>query len=107
MRFYNQPHAYYCGALLHARSMFTHVLDHGGIRRERRERSRRPGRCPSGIELATLLGRPVARRGFWSATVQNPLLKERGEWRSRPRVGTRAARPAPPRPFWSNADDRC
>ena len=30
MRFYNQPHAYYCGALLHARSMFTHVLDHGG-----------------------------------------------------------------------------
>ena len=30
MRFYNQPHAYYCGVDLHARSMFTHVLDHGG-----------------------------------------------------------------------------
>jgi transposase len=30
MRFYNQPHAFYCGVDLHARSMFTHVLDHGG-----------------------------------------------------------------------------
>ena len=30
MRFYNQPHAYYCGIDLHARSMFTHVLDHAG-----------------------------------------------------------------------------
>ena len=27
MRFYNQPHAYYCGVDLHARSMFTHVVD--------------------------------------------------------------------------------
>ncbi len=30
MRFYNQPHAFYCGVDLHARSMFIHVLDHGG-----------------------------------------------------------------------------
>ena len=30
MRFYNQQHGYYCGVDLHARSMFTHVLDHGG-----------------------------------------------------------------------------
>ncbi len=30
MRFYNQPHAYYCGVDLHARSMFIHVLDHAG-----------------------------------------------------------------------------
>jgi hypothetical protein len=30
MRFYNQPHAYYCGVDLHAGSMFAHVLDHGG-----------------------------------------------------------------------------
>jgi transposase len=30
MRFYNQPHAFYCGVDLHARSMFTHVLDHAG-----------------------------------------------------------------------------
>jgi transposase len=30
MRFYNQPHAFYCGVDLHARSMFTHVLDQGG-----------------------------------------------------------------------------
>ena len=30
MRFYNQPHRYYCGIDLHARSMFTHILDHEG-----------------------------------------------------------------------------
>jgi len=30
MRFYNQPHAYYCSVDLHARSMFTHVLDQAG-----------------------------------------------------------------------------
>ena len=30
MRFYNQQHGYYCGVDLHARSMFTHVLDHDG-----------------------------------------------------------------------------
>ena len=30
MRFYNGSHAFYCGADLHARSMFIHVLDHGG-----------------------------------------------------------------------------
>ena len=30
MRFYNQSHAFYCGVDLHARSMFTHVLDHQG-----------------------------------------------------------------------------
>jgi transposase len=27
---YNQPHRFYCGVDLHARSMFTHVLDHKG-----------------------------------------------------------------------------
>ena len=27
---YNQPHKFYCGVDLHARSMFTHVLDHKG-----------------------------------------------------------------------------
>ena len=30
MRFYNQPHAFYAGVDLHARSMFTHVLDSHG-----------------------------------------------------------------------------
>jgi hypothetical protein len=30
MRFYNQQHRLYCGVDLHARSMFTHVLDAGG-----------------------------------------------------------------------------
>jgi transposase len=30
MRFYNQPHAYYCGVDLHARSMYTHILDAQG-----------------------------------------------------------------------------
>ena len=27
MRFYNTQHAFYCGIDLHARSMFTHILD--------------------------------------------------------------------------------
>lgn len=30
MRFYNQPHAFYVGVDLHARSMFTHILDQHG-----------------------------------------------------------------------------
>ena len=30
MRFYNQQHRFYCGVDLHARSMFTHVLDQQG-----------------------------------------------------------------------------
>ena len=30
MRFYKHPHAFYCGVDLHARSMFTHILDHAG-----------------------------------------------------------------------------
>ena len=30
MRFYKQPHAFYVGVDLHARSMFTHILDHAG-----------------------------------------------------------------------------
>jgi hypothetical protein len=30
MRFYKQPHAFYAGVDLHARSMFTHILDHAG-----------------------------------------------------------------------------
>ena len=30
MRFYNHSHAFYCGVDLHARSMFTHVLDSQG-----------------------------------------------------------------------------
>jgi transposase len=30
MRFYNQPHRFYCGVDLHARSMYTHVLDERG-----------------------------------------------------------------------------
>jgi len=28
MRFYNTTHAFYAGIDLHARSMFTHILDH-------------------------------------------------------------------------------
>ena len=30
MRFYNRQHRFYCGVDLHARSMYTHVLDHAG-----------------------------------------------------------------------------
>jgi len=30
MRCYNQPHRFYCGVDLHARSLYTHVLDAAG-----------------------------------------------------------------------------
>jgi hypothetical protein len=30
MRFYNQAHEFYCGALLHARTMYLCILDHAG-----------------------------------------------------------------------------
>jgi hypothetical protein len=30
MRFYNQPHRFYCGVDLHARRMYLCILDHGG-----------------------------------------------------------------------------
>jgi hypothetical protein len=30
MRFYNQPHRFYCGVDLHARSMYLCILDHAG-----------------------------------------------------------------------------
>ena len=33
MRVYNQPHGFYCGIDLHARSLFVHVLDHTGCTR--------------------------------------------------------------------------
>ena len=30
MRFYNQPHKFYCGVDLHARTMYLCILDHAG-----------------------------------------------------------------------------
>src|SRR5262245_51936375 len=30
MRFYNQPHRFYCGVDLHARTLSLHILDQGG-----------------------------------------------------------------------------
>ncbi len=30
MRLYNQPHRFYCGVDLHARTMYLCVLDHAG-----------------------------------------------------------------------------
>jgi hypothetical protein len=33
MRFYNQPHQYYCGGDLHARTLYLHVLDAQGATR--------------------------------------------------------------------------
>ena len=31
MHFYKGAHTFYCGVDLHARTMFTHVLDHAGV----------------------------------------------------------------------------
>ena len=44
MRFYKGSHAFYCGVDLHARSMFTHVLDHAGATVFARDLPARPGR---------------------------------------------------------------
>ena len=37
MRTYNQPHAYYCGIDLHARSLYLHILDDKGTTRLERD----------------------------------------------------------------------
>lgn len=42
MRFYNQPHAAYCGVDLHARSMYLHVLDAQGQTRFEQNLPARP-----------------------------------------------------------------
>lgn len=57
MRFYKQPHAFYCGIDLHARTMYLCVLDHAGARGPTGEATRQrqspghPGRQarPSGL----------------------------------------------------------
>ena len=47
MRTYNQPHAYYCGVDLHARSLYVYVLDDAGRTRfvESETRHERTERC--------------------------------------------------------------
>src|SRR5262245_25649936 len=87
MRFYNQPHAYYCGVDLHARSMFTHVLDQAGVTVFARDLAANPQvfldavapfRTGLVVGLAALLGLHMARRGFWDALFRTPRrLKER------------------------------
>ena len=52
MRFYKTQHSYYCGVDLHARNMFTHILDQEG---------------QTVLELADLPGQHAARRGLWDA----------------------------------------
>ena len=42
MRFYNQPHAAYCGVDLHARTMYLHVLDAQGQTRFEKNLPARP-----------------------------------------------------------------
>src|SRR5262245_64046490 len=42
MRFYNQPHAAYCGVDLHARSMYLHLLDAQGQTRFEKNLPARP-----------------------------------------------------------------
>ena len=49
MRIYNQPHRFYCGVDLHARSLFVKVLDGGHS---------------AGVEPASLLDRSVGTERF-------------------------------------------
>ena len=109
MRFYKQPHAFYAGIDLHARSMFTHIPDHAGATVFERDLPANPdaflnaiapyraglvvgvecmfawywlpatARYFSEIERAVLLGLHVARRGFWDAAFPNTPWRERGD----------------------------
>ncbi len=74
MRFYNQPHQYYCGGDLHARTLYLHVLDAQGATRfekpgdargglpRRGSRRRRPGRWRRAYVRLVLAGRSVRTR---------------------------------------------
>jgi len=67
MRFYKHSHAFYCGVDLHARSMFTHILDNDG--KTACERWSRIGRgldslANAPIDRAFLFG-DRARRFAW------------------------------------------
>src|SRR5258707_4069311 len=44
MRVYTQPHRFYCGVDLHARTLFLHVLDHDGHTRFEKNIPARPDR---------------------------------------------------------------
>jgi hypothetical protein len=43
MRFYQQPHGFYCGIDLHATSMYLCILDQGNGKGERKRRERKRG----------------------------------------------------------------
>jgi hypothetical protein len=66
MRFYNQQHQFYCGIDLHARSMFTHILDQQGVF-DVICPLRRGDAVTFGIDPVALTRRRAARRGFWGA----------------------------------------
>jgi len=55
MRYYTQPHRFYAGVDLHARSMFTHVLDHSGQTVFQRDLPARPASCQAPRALCPLL----------------------------------------------------
>jgi transposase len=42
MRYYNQPHRFYCGGDLHARTLYLHILDHDGKTRFEQNLPARP-----------------------------------------------------------------
>jgi hypothetical protein len=50
MRLYNQAHQFYCGVDLHARSMFTHVLDERGRTVFARDLPARPDAFPDAVQ---------------------------------------------------------
>ena len=101
MRFYNQPHAFYAGVDLHARTMFTHVLDSAGATVFARDLPARPDAAPLAAEpglpagagtaaKATLLLRrsssPSCLAGTWHGEVAG--APRRAQRQSRRRLGT-------------------
>ena len=82
MRFYNQPHRYYCGTDLRARSMFMflwigpHAVDRCAAQLAARTSVGPASRAGRTVDrhsarrsiLSFLTRRRAARRGFWGAT---------------------------------------
>jgi hypothetical protein len=71
MRFYNQPHAAYCGVDLHATTIYVHILDDRGHTRLDKNLPARPDGFlearRTNADPDVLKGHGVARTRFWGA----------------------------------------
>jgi hypothetical protein len=87
MRLYKHPHRFYCGIDLHARTLYLHVLDHGGKTRYEKNIPARPDTFLDAVEPR----RPsVARLSMpWTRVVVSPSsFGSRARRQERPPNGT-------------------